>query len=138
MPRGIHLDAQTVLDKMRAVHCDMAENHKSISQARRDAGITSSNWSRWNRRFGHLLDSQSAAAKSPAQPTRKGKAKRPMGRGTRRGRSRHNGDGAREPLPLSRAADRQCGQQERENERLRRVIADQAILIHELQHEVRN
>jgi hypothetical protein len=139
MPKGHRLDQDTVLSKLRQIRHLRKSEHLNVDQALRKAGLSQTTYNRWLKRLGPLLDSPVAAKAQPTTPpTRKAKAQaKNVRRGGLRGRTPHNGDGPTGPRPLALTAHRRLRQQ-RENQTLREIIADQAILIHQLQNGTRN
>jgi transposase-like protein len=123
MPRGIKTDKDTILQRLQQVRGAVASG-KSISEARRDAGVTPSNYARWNKRFGHLLGTQ------PSHPKKTVRGLRP----TTASRG-HVGDNGRGPVPSHsvRPVSERRRKAEPEVEELRRIIVDQAVQIARLQ-----
>jgi hypothetical protein len=139
VPKGYRIDQDTVLSKLRQIRHSMKNEHLNVGQALRKAGLSQTTYNRWLKRLGPQLDSPPAAEAQPTtSPTRKAKAQaKTVRRGGPRGRGRPNGDGPTGPQPLALTAYRRPRQQ-RENQTLREIIADQAILIHQLQNGTRN
>lgn len=132
MPRGRKVDQEQALAKLREVRRAMTQENKSISEARREAGVSSSNYSRWQKVFGHLLE--------PAQP----KAGRRVSRSLflpvsvpaqvvrRRKHARNHQTVARGPLPPAVFAAAQQALDGEEVQDLRDLVVEQALTISRL------
>ncbi len=66
MPKGHPLTEEQILQKLRRVRRAVARGAR-ISAVREMLGISQTSYSRWNQRYGHLLD---APARKPAASAR--------------------------------------------------------------------
>jgi hypothetical protein len=130
MPKGKPVDQDQAVQTLKQIRQAMARGTPAM-QALQQAGISESNYSRWKRRFGHLLDTP--APTDETQPRRRVVHRR-------RRASAHAPGSGRGPAPRRSGlvAPDQRRRMHRENEELRGIVIDQALLIARLQKASRN
>ena len=133
MPRGRKVDQEQALATLREIRDAMTNEGKSISEARRDAGVSSSNYSRWDKRFGHLLEPAQPQAVRPRLSHRSTRAAvAAVGRRKGIGKHRRVAQGPLTPAPFVAGLRATVDAEVRE---LRELVVDQALMIARLRKQ---